>query len=63
MSRGNYKFKQSDIVRAVKAARAAGLDPRGVEIDPNGTLRVLFNGTDAQIKQTNSVNPWDNVLK
>ncbi|TGN89911.1 hypothetical protein EOW77_0006325 [Bradyrhizobium yuanmingense] len=59
MSRGKHKFKQSDIVRAVKAARAAGLDPRGVEIDPNGTLRVLFNGTDAQIKQTNSVNEWD----
>ncbi|MCK1672715.1 hypothetical protein [Bradyrhizobium sp. 150] len=61
MSRGKHKFKQSDIVRAVKAARTAGLDPHGVEIDPNGTLRVLFNGADAQIKQTNSVNEWDAV--
>lgn len=63
MAKGNHRFKQTDVVRAIKAARAAGLVVGGFEIDQNGTLRVLGNGTDAQIKQTNSVNEWDSVLK
>ena len=59
MSRGKHKFTKSEIERALNYTRAAGFNPRALEIDPNGTLRVLFNGTDAQIKQTDSVNEWD----
>lgn len=34
-------FKQSDLTRAVKAARAADLPVAGVEITRDGTIRVL----------------------
>lgn len=60
MSRGKYKFKQSDIVRAVKAVRAAGSSGI-VEFTSEGTLRIIVNADDAPIKQTNSVNEWDGV--
>jgi hypothetical protein len=34
-------FKQSDVVRAIRAAQVAGLTVSGVEIAPDGTIRVL----------------------
>jgi hypothetical protein len=61
MSKGNHKFKQSEVVRAIKAARAAGCDVLGFEVDGNGTLRVLFKGEGAEIKQTDSGSEWDTV--
>jgi len=41
MSRGPAKFKQADLTRAVKAARAAGLDVARTEIMPDGTIRLI----------------------
>lgn len=52
------RFKQSDCTRALRAAVAAGLKPCGYEIDPNGTLRVIFaNGL-----QPKAGNSFDEVL-
>ncbi|GLK67047.1 hypothetical protein GCM10008179_06850 [Hansschlegelia plantiphila] len=33
-------FRQADVVRAVKAARASGLDVGGIEIAPDGRIIV-----------------------
>ncbi len=42
MSRGAQKFKQSDVVKALKAATLAGLKVRRTVIDPNGSIVVEF---------------------
>lgn len=34
-------FRQYDVERVLKAARAAKIDVSGVEIAPDGTIRVL----------------------
>jgi len=39
--RGPNTFKQHDVTRALKAARAAGVDVACVEIDSDGKIRVL----------------------
>ena len=34
-------FKQSDVVRVLKAARKAGVENPSVDISPDGTIRLL----------------------
>ena len=41
VARGSSTFKQADIVRAVKAARAAGLAITATQIAPDGTIRLI----------------------
>lgn len=41
MARGSSTFKQADIVRAVKAAHAAGLAVTATQIGPDGTIRLI----------------------
>jgi hypothetical protein len=41
MSRGAAKFTQSDVARAVRGARAAGVDVGRVEINPDGTIAIV----------------------
>lgn len=41
MGRRAATFKQSDITRAVKAAKAAGLDVARIEVQPDGTISVI----------------------
>jgi hypothetical protein len=38
MTRRASTFTQSDIIRAIKAARAAGLDVKRCEIGPDGSI-------------------------
>lgn len=42
MSRGAYKFRQTEVLRAIKAARASGAEIAGIEIGPGGEIRVIF---------------------
>jgi len=59
--RGPSKFKKSDVMRAVRAAVAAGLSVAGVDVDPNsGKFRVVVGEPDRASTTTN--NPWDEVL-
>ena len=54
-----HKFKHRDVVRAVKAVRAAGVDVDQVTIDPHTgeiTVGARLPANDA------ANNPWDEVL-
>ena len=42
MTRRPSTFRQTDVVRAVKAAQAAGLTIGKVEVAPDGTIRVII---------------------
>lgn len=41
VARTSATFKQADLVRAVKAARAAGLAVTATQITPDGTIRLF----------------------
>lgn len=41
MARTPATFKKTDVVRLIEAARAAGLKVAGIEVMPDGTLRVV----------------------
>jgi hypothetical protein len=42
MSRGAQSFKERDAVRLARAAKAAGLPVRAIEVDKSGKIRVLI---------------------
>lgn len=52
-------FQESDLSRALRAARKAGLDVARVEIDKDGKI-VLVTGEPETVVRTNE---WDSVLK
>jgi hypothetical protein len=49
MGRGPCKFLQSDVTRALKAAKRAGANVARVEIARDGTIKIVLGGreTDA----------------
>jgi hypothetical protein len=58
MSTGRHSFKYSDLTRALRAAKAAGLDVR--KIEPNGT--IVINNKTGETPQPNGGgerNEWD----
>ncbi len=46
MARGPLTFRQCDLVRAIKGAKAAGLDISKVEIDKDGKIVVIIGKSD-----------------
>ena len=62
MSRGKYKFKQSDITRALRATKAAGVGISKIEIEPDGRMVIILSdGKAAMTDDHCSGNPWDSV--
>jgi hypothetical protein len=59
MSRRSSAFRQRDVTRALKAARAAGVEAR-VEIEPGKITLVPINNGEAA--GNGGANPWDEVL-
>jgi hypothetical protein len=56
-------FRQTDLVRALKSAKLAGVSVARIEIDKEGKI-VLVVGTPAEEKvEVAATNPWDRVLK
>jgi hypothetical protein len=53
MARGECKFRQREITRALKAARAAGLAVDRVEITSDGKI-VVHVGSGDDLKHTNT---------
>lgn len=53
------RFTQSDITRAIKGARAAGVHEGRIELDRDGKIVIIF-GPDAN--RPAPANEWDEVL-
>ena len=47
MARGPQTFKQRDLVRAIKGAKAAGVQVAKVEIDKDGKIAITIGKPDA----------------
>jgi hypothetical protein len=63
MTRAPSTFRQSDIVRALKAAATAGLHVAGYKIDPQGKIEVVIGNSKAQDSDApnRKGNEWDSV--
>jgi hypothetical protein len=61
MARGRPLFKQTDVARFLKAARAAGVKPERVEIAPDGTI-ALIPAREEAAPTTPDRNEWDDVI-
>ena len=59
MSTGRHKFKLSELKRAIRGAKAAGLSVANIEITPTGSL-VVHAGNPAE--NTEQPNEWDQAL-
>jgi hypothetical protein len=53
-------FKQRDLTRAVKAVTAAGVDVGRVEIDKEGTIRIIAAGSEPA-GECREANEWDRI--
>jgi hypothetical protein len=51
MSRSPSKFRQSDVERAIKAAKRAGVEVERVEIDQDGKVTVVLTKKSEQHEQ------------
>jgi hypothetical protein len=60
VSRGPSTFKQTDLTRAIKGARAAGIDVARIELNKNGRIIIvpIQTATASEIIR----NEWDDVL-
>jgi hypothetical protein len=55
MARGPLTFRQRDLVRALKGAKAAGLEISKVEIDKDGKIVVVVGKPDTRTDTTEIV--------
>jgi hypothetical protein len=63
-SRRPAPFRQQDVTRALRAAKAAGMEVLQIEFDKERGFRLLFGGTRAEAAkpgsaETAEVNPLD----
>ena len=51
-------FRQKDVTRAIRAARAAGVDIARIEIDPDGKIVIILGNGEPDPREANE---WDRV--
>jgi hypothetical protein len=56
MARAPSTFRQQDVTRAIRAAKAAGVEIRRVEIARDGRIVII---TSTEAKPTEEKNEWD----
>ena len=56
MPRGPATFKQSDVTRAVKAARASGIEPNTILVLPEG---IIVTRLETKIEAKQQGSSWD----
>jgi hypothetical protein len=65
MSRGIQAFKQTDAVKALKAAKSAGFDVQRFEIDRAGKIVIIIGKPEAAelvlAESAGEPNEWDDV--
>jgi hypothetical protein len=60
MSNAQWRFKPSEIVRAVKSVKSTGLPVRNVEIAPDGLIRVNVGEPELPASDSKSEkSEWD----
>jgi hypothetical protein len=59
MSRRPSTFRQSDLTRALKAARKAGVEVERVEIGQDGKMVVVLSREGSHQERERNVNEWD----
>lgn len=52
-------FKQADLLRAVRAAKAAGLPVVATVIGPDGSIRLEHIGAPSESASTNPFDAWE----
>ena len=57
--RGPCKFRRTDLTRAAKAIRAAGLEIERIEISREGVIVIVLGKPNQTVRS--DVNPWDEV--
>jgi hypothetical protein len=58
MARRACKFRQSDLSRALRAARSAGVKIKKIEIEPSGTIVMVPFDDDNRDQVKNEVESW-----
>jgi hypothetical protein len=61
MTRGALSFRQRDVVRAVKAAQAAGIEVARIELDQSGKIVIVSGKQAAPDYPDFDVNEWDQL--
>jgi hypothetical protein len=55
-------FKQRDLARAIRSARAAGATKTHVEIGKDGVISMDVDLVESATNGKENLNPWDEVL-
>jgi hypothetical protein len=64
MSRGSQTFRQSDLTRALKGTKAAGIDVARIKITKDGLIEIdTANSSQASDELSGAANQWDDALK
>jgi hypothetical protein len=61
MSRGRWSFRQSELTRAVRAVRNAGVEVMRVEVDRAGKIVVVAGKPDENQAPEGEANEWDRI--
>jgi hypothetical protein len=61
MARGACNFRQTDLKRAIKAARAAGMEIARVEISKDGVIAMVPSKPEERVDERSETNEWDSV--
>jgi hypothetical protein len=59
MARRNLTFRQADVIRAIKAVVAAGVEVARVEIDKDGKIVIVAG--KPEVAKANGGNEWDRL--
>ena len=62
MAKGQLRFKQREVARAIRAAARSGVPTQRVEIDREGKISVILGWPDDRAANGDNKNPWDEVL-
>jgi hypothetical protein len=60
MSRGRQRIQQSDLIKAIKAARLAGMSVTEIRVDKDGAHIVTIDGRGKTVPDKEA-NEWDRI--